>query len=55
MIISLHIANGGEIACRVIRTLRTPAIRTLAVHSDAAALDLTAPIPERERASPFGM
>jgi 3-methylcrotonyl-CoA carboxylase alpha subunit len=37
MIRSLLIANRGEIACRVIRTARRMAIRTIAVYSDADA------------------
>jgi 3-methylcrotonyl-CoA carboxylase alpha subunit len=34
---SILIANRGEIACRVIRTARRLALRTIAVHSDADA------------------
>lgn len=37
MIISLLIANRGEIACRIIRTAREMGIRTVAVYSDADA------------------
>ncbi len=37
MIISLLIANRGEIACRIIRTARSMGIRTIAVYSDADA------------------
>ena len=34
---SVLIANRGEIACRVARTARTMALRTIAVYSDADA------------------
>src|SRR3546814_18140167 len=37
MLQSLLIANRGEIACRIIRTAREMAIRTVAVYSDADA------------------
>jgi 3-methylcrotonyl-CoA carboxylase alpha subunit len=37
VIISLLIANRGEIACRIIRTAREMGIRTVAVYSDADA------------------